>query len=413
MKKTLTGVVAGWTLLCGGLVPSVAQSLETPLKIEVHLYNYSGVSAEVLARAEQETARIYRRLGVEMEWRHCLRTADELEKKTTCDLPTTSTKFTLRLLSKEMAQRFPVHDDIYGFALLSINGGFGVVANVFADRARETATEEETRGVILGHLIAHELGHLLLGEAGHPAGAGIMHTPWQMKELDQIKRGVMYFLPGQTERIRSQVRARAAGERATEEAPAPRTASSVTGLNIEIHVYNYSAASGDLLGRAEQEAFRIFRRTGVATAWLSCPLTSEEAVRNKACALPDAPTRLTLRLLSNSMADSLGFGGDIFGSALLPDNEEFGVVANVYADRTRELADRREFEVILGRVIAHELGHLLLGKNAHSAAGIMHARWDAQDLGLSRQAAMLFLPGETKRIRAHVRARAVSSHELF
>jgi hypothetical protein len=113
---------------------------------------------------------------------------------------------------------------------------------------------------------------------------------------------------------------------------------------------------------------------------------------------------LTIRLLSNSMADSLGVGGDIFGSALLPANEGFGVVANVYADRARELADRREFEVVLGHVIAHELGHLLLGKNAHSAAGIMHGRWGAQDLKLSRQAAMLFLPGEEKRIRAHVRA---------
>jgi hypothetical protein len=79
-------------------------------------------------------------------------------------------------------------------------------------------------------------------------------------------------------------------------------------------------------------------------------------------------------------------------------------VANVYADRTRELAHGREFEVILGRVIAHELGHLLLGKNAHSAAGIMQAQRRDQDLGFSRHTAMLFLPREAKRIRANVRA---------
>jgi hypothetical protein len=109
------------------------------------------------------------------------------------------------------------------------------------------------------------------------------------------------------------------------------------------------------------------------------------------------------------MADRLGIGGDIFGSALLPTNEGFGVVANVYADRTRELADRREFEVILGWVIAHELGHLLLGEHGHAAAGIMHARWRARDLKPSGQAAMLFLPGEGKRIRAQVRARAAAA----
>lgn len=185
------------------------------------------------------------------------------------------------------------------------------------------------------------------------------------------------------------------------------------GLKIEVHIYNYSAVPREMLVRAERESARIFDQIGVATIWLDCPVTSQEAVQNRACALPDAPTRLTLRLLSNSMADSLGVGGDIFGSALLPDNEEFGVVANVYADRARALADRREFEVILGCVIAHELGHLLLGKNAHSAAGIMHARWRPQDLGLSRHGALLFLPGEAKRIRTQVRTRASSAHELY
>src|SRR4026209_306085 len=208
MKKTLTGVAAGWTLLYGGLVPSVAQSLETPLKIEVHLYNYSGVTAEALARAQQESARIYQGLGVEMEWRNCPRTAEELEQNPSCDVAGTPTIFTLRLLSYEMARRFPVGNDIYGFALLPINQGFGVVANIFADRAREMAPDEEWQRVILGHFIAHELGHLLLGESGHSAGAGIMHVPWQTKELEQIKRGVLLFLPGQTERIRAQVRAR-------------------------------------------------------------------------------------------------------------------------------------------------------------------------------------------------------------
>ena len=55
---------------------------------------------------------------------------------------------------------------------------------------------------------------MLLDEAGHPAGAGIMNiagimnTPWQTKELEQIKQGVLFFLPGQTERIRAQVPAR-------------------------------------------------------------------------------------------------------------------------------------------------------------------------------------------------------------
>jgi len=111
------------------------------------------------------------------------------------------------------------------------------------------------------------------------------------------------------------------------------------------------------------------------------------------------------------MAERQGAGSDIFGSALQPANDGFGVVADVYADRVRELAGGREAEVVLGRVITHELGHLLLGKNAHSAAGIMHATWRARDLELTREAAMSFLPSEAKRIRAQVLARMNNCHQ--
>jgi len=148
-----------------------------------------------------------------------------------------------------------------------------------------------------------------------------------------------------------------------------------TDLSIELHIYNYSTVPAETLARAEREKDRIFERIAVTMRWLDCPRTSEEALRNRACALPDAPTRLTLRLLSNSMAESFGTGEDIFGSAILPDNAGFGVVANVYADRIRALATGKEFEAILGRVMAHELGHLPQGKNAHSPAGLMRARW--------------------------------------
>ena len=75
------------------------------------------------------------------------------------------------------------------------------------------------------------------------------------------------------------------------------------------------------------------------------------------------------------MAENLQRKPDIFGAARLADNQDFAEVADIYADRTRELAKGFELDVILGWVMAHELGHLLLGKGAHSAVGIMHTPW--------------------------------------
>src|SRR5262249_43917718 len=122
------------------------QTTDRRLKIEINLYNYSGVAQAVVSRAEQEAARIYEFAGVTMEWRTCPTNAEELKQNTTCELAAAPTRFTLRLLSDEMGRRFPLNNDIYGFALLSLNGGFGVTASVFADRVRKAATGQEGMG---------------------------------------------------------------------------------------------------------------------------------------------------------------------------------------------------------------------------------------------------------------------------
>src|SRR5215467_9218693 len=176
-------------------------------------------------------------------------------------------------------------------------------------------------------------------------------------------------------------------------------------LQVEVGVYNHSAVPARMLARAEHEAGGIFERAGVATIWLHCPLTAQEALHNSGCAQGRNP-RLMLRLLSNSMTENLQLKSEIFGAARLADNQDFAEVADIYADRTRELAKGFEFDVILGRVIAHELGHLLLGKGSHSAAGIMHTPWRARDLESTSEGAKSFLTTENKRIRAQILARS-------
>jgi len=185
-----------------------AQSLEGGLTIEVDIYNYSSIPGEALAGIEQETARIFGRLGVEMTWRDCPLSPEQRVRNTVCDRPQTPTRFTLRFLSTEMTRRVNLGDDVYGFAKVPVDGTFGTVANVFADRALQLAKDEESRRVLLGHFIAHELGHLLLADGGHPARAGIMHIPWLTQEVEQAKRGALLFLPEQAKRIRAQIVAR-------------------------------------------------------------------------------------------------------------------------------------------------------------------------------------------------------------
>ena len=70
------------------------------------------------------------------------------------------------------------------------------------------------------------------------------------------------------------------------------------------------------------------------------------------------------------------------GYALIDTERKTGVIATVYLDRVNWLAAASgvDARVLLGRVLAHEIGHLLLGTNAHGRTGLMRAVWSRSAL---------------------------------
>lgn len=203
MKK----LIGSWILM-NLAVTLYGQSPERGLRIEVLVYNYAGLSPETLAHAEREAARIYQRAGLVTEWMDCALSPAEAAQYPACELSPGPTRLALRLLSRQMAERRKLDPMTFGFALLPEDGGFGTIVNVYCHRAEELAKgREKTHAVLLGHLMAHELGHLLLGAGSHSA-SGLMHVPWQKKELELVSQGSMFFTPWQAEQMRKQVRQR-------------------------------------------------------------------------------------------------------------------------------------------------------------------------------------------------------------
>jgi hypothetical protein len=62
--------------------------------------------------------------------------------------------------------------------------------------------------------------------------------------------------------------------------------------------------------------------------------------------------------------------------------------------------------------MAHEIGHLLLGSNSHSATGIMRAQWSRKDLQRASLEILRFTPAQAERIRADVLARIKQQETL-
>ena len=85
----------------------------------------------------------------------------------------------------------------------------------------------------------------------------------------------------------------------------------------------------------------------------------------------------------------------------------------VVVDRVERLANGRDGErgILMGHVIAHELGHLLLETPEHSVEGIMRARWGQSDLDRAAQGLLLFHPSQGPRMQMAAHTRAIRALE--
>ena len=79
---------------------------------------------------------------------------------------------------------------------------YGPVVFVFYDRVLEfcASTYTEETGIVLGYVIAHELGHALRSEPGH-SQAGVMKGHWDQKDAAAMLKHLVSFTRADSERI--------------------------------------------------------------------------------------------------------------------------------------------------------------------------------------------------------------------
>ncbi len=174
---------------------------------------------------------------------------------------------------------------------------------------------------------------------------------------------------------------------------------------ITVLVHNYAKVPLETLVTAQQEAATIFKRAGIEIEWRRGFPAPNKAVP----AYPPAggPDRLEVLILSRAMVSRLKPGLNDVARALLPNSSGFGTVVYIYADRCRELVSGPgwAYGVILGHILAHELGHLLLGLDAHRTGSIMQRNWGENELCRALQRRMLFPSWQAEQMRAQVVAR--------
>ena len=179
--------------------------------LPVRLYNYSAASRETVLAAWAETRHVLQKAGISVRVRylHLVKGIPVADSGTT-EAFEGSRGLQVKLVSTEMASKLGLSKLGLGLAVVSSEGP-NELAYIDFERARKWGrTEGFSLRSLIGHLIAHEIGHLLLGSGSHRDN-GLMKANFYRPELIQAGQRQLLFSEDQAAQIRKSVQARFGG----------------------------------------------------------------------------------------------------------------------------------------------------------------------------------------------------------
>jgi hypothetical protein len=177
------------------------------------------------------------------------------------------------------------------------------------------------------------------------------------------------------------------------------------GTDLTIRVYDGSGLPPATVRAALAHAGAAFEPAAIAIVWLPCGAAGD--AHHRRCGEPPRPGELILRLVAAAPSSSVRARLPL-GDAMVDRRTGAGVLSTVYVDRVAALARAGDADLatVLGRTIAHELGHLLLATTRHASHGLMRPLWTPEEVRRGRTADWAFAPRELAALRARRRASA-------
>jgi hypothetical protein len=159
--------------------------------------------------------------------------------------------------------------------------------------------------------------------------------------------------------------------------------SAVIDDSLLVRIYDNAGVLASELSAALRTTHDILRRADLSVDWVQCRARRDGPVP-VVCDKPLSSGDVVVRLIEGSDKES----GErrALGYSLFDANGVSGF-ATVYVDRVDWLAKRAQYPraPVLGRAIAHEIGHLILRSNAHTETGLMREVWTAEQVVRNRR----------------------------
>lgn len=173
--------------------------------------------------------------------------------------------------------------------------------------------------------------------------------------------------------------------------------------HVQVSLFDDAHLPPGTLAEAQSKASAIYAQAGIDLDWLVClPADPTDFTPSHSpCSALSWPEHLSVRILPRGR----GIASDVFGQAFVDDSGR-GVYSNVYYANLASSPNHPGIGdgEMLGYVLAHELGHLLLGTGSHSPTGIMQATWGPHVLSPSSRPTLVFTSAQSSLIHSRLLA---------
>ena len=186
------------------------------------------------------------------------------------------------------------------------------------------------------------------------------------------------------------------------------TTGSAETRRVVVRVYETGIGDVALRTAAIRTAASIVEMAGVFVEWYDCTDNGRRPVCQDARRSGNFIARIMPTLTPGApprklSVEALGAQGDEppLGFAVVDPDTHAGKMATVFHDQVQAVARRTGVarSELLGRALAHEVGHLLLGVRGHSRSGIMRAVWTDDDLTRDRSDDWVFASADRQKLQ--------------
>ena len=187
----------------------------------------------------------------------------------------------------------------------------------------------------------------------------------------------------------------------------PATAAGQTHNRIVVRTYDSAPLSDADRAQTLSVTASILTDAGVDVRWVACgPLNPANG--SDPCRLPLASTDLAVRFIQRPPTSAPRAREVTLGYSLLDTHAPFAALATIYVERVEQLVAGCgvPWTKVLGRAVAHEIGHLLLGTSDHAPTGLMRAVWTRDMIERDRATDFRFTDADARALLRSLDARS-------